>query len=386
MASRPSIVFLFDLDLPTVRPSRKLNGTSAQGEVEEESSSWSCASFFHHVSISILNHFSEKQANIQWGYRFYSSSNYQLTNKGCFADLTAQTLDDFENTLNVQYEQSSLPQTSPNHMTGASVLSRTLQDIISDYDWKTPSDSLTPTRKSRKTGKQLLDHNLQNLVFIFTEVPSDDSLASFCKLKQQEPSFKAVSDAVLPKELSKRFQDLQISLNFVDLCYNRKTVFSKIASSLKGAVINSAALVGSPFSFSQILQASCFIAEPSLQVCQSCQDLQLGSKVLLSISSWTIAVEVQCWDQTCSRSSLWSGFKTYVYNKNCCLYSFFFLCSSVEAVIGDIPVIKCVPISQSSIRSLLSLQDRSLYLLTSKSFSFPQSTRISWVCYDCQIF
>ena len=302
MASRPSIVFLFDLDLTSARASAsKKYGT----DIVDSDSSSSCALQLRQVSLNILNHFSEKQANIQWGYRFYSSSNYHLTNKARFVDLAAQTIEEFEEALNVRFEQSAAVSEAPlnHHMTGASVLSRTLQDIISDYEWKTPSDSLTPTRRGKKTGKQ--DHNLQNLVFIFTQVPSDEQLAAFCRL-DHEPTVKTVSEAVLPKELSKRFQDLQISLNFIDLAYCQKTLFSKIVGNLKGAVINFAALNASPFSFSQILQASsCNTEDHSIEECKSCFGLQLEHKVLLSISGDQIELQVQCWNNpTCSKSSL----------------------------------------------------------------------------------
>ena len=219
MASRPSIVFLYDLDLS----SSKLSGLkSASNNVEEETagSPNSCARFIRHISLNILNYFSEKHANVQWGYRFYSSSNYQLTNKARFIDLTAQTLEEFEEALNVRFEQNGIVKdgTHINQMSQAGVLNRTLQDIVSDYEWKTPSESLTPTRKGKKPGKQpLLDQNQQNLVFIFTKVPSEDSLVAFCQLNQPEDvSVKTVTDSMLPKELVKRFQEFQLSLNFID--------------------------------------------------------------------------------------------------------------------------------------------------------------------------
>ena len=219
MASRPSIVFLYDLDLS----SSKLSGLkSVSNNVEEETagSPNSCARFIRHISLNILNYFSEKHANVQWGYRFYSSSNYQLTNKARFIDLTAQTLEEFEEALNVRFEQNGIVKdgTHINQMSQAGVLNRTLQDIVSDYEWKTPSESLTPTRKGKKPGKQaLLDQNQQNLVFIFTKVPSEDSLVAFCQLNQPEDvSVKTVTDSMLPKELVKRFQEFQLSLNFID--------------------------------------------------------------------------------------------------------------------------------------------------------------------------
>ena len=185
MASRPSIVFLFDLDLPSVR-----SGNSLVNSDDDFPSQ--CIRLLRHV---VLNIFSEKQINIQWGYRFYSSSNYQLTNKARFVELTTQTVEEFEEALSVRFEQNNalVEGTTLNQMTGASVLNRTLQDIFSDYDWKTPSDSLTPTRKGKKAGKKL-DQSLQNLVFIITEVPTDEAIRSFCRFDsvQDELSVKSV--------------------------------------------------------------------------------------------------------------------------------------------------------------------------------------------------
>lgn len=84
-----------------------------------------------------------------------------------------------------------------------------------------------------------------------------------------------------------------------------KTTFKKIAGNLRGAVINSSA-IASPFSFSQILQASCITKENMVEDCKSCQLIQPDSKILLSISSSNLQVEVglQCWNTSCSRSSL----------------------------------------------------------------------------------
>lgn len=300
MASRPSIVFLFDLDLPSVR-----SGNSLVNSDDDFPSQ--CTRLLRHIVLNILNYFSEKQVNIQWGYRFYSSSNYQLTNKARFVDLTTQTVEEFEESLNVRFEQNSVltDGTCLNDMTPAGVLSRTLQDIISDYEWKPPSDSLTPTRKGKKSGKQL-DQSLQNLVFIFTEVPSDDAVSSFCKFSvRDELSIKAVTEAILPKELAKRFQEFQLSLNFIDLSHDKKTTFKKIAGNLRGAVINALSFT-SPFSFSQILQASCIAENVSLEICKSCQSLSLGSKVLvLAQNNQPIEFQVQCWNHSCSKSSLW---------------------------------------------------------------------------------
>lgn len=305
MASRPSIVFLFDLNIPSSKTGSKNIGELAGNEVElTDSPGSSLAIVYRHVALGILNFFSEKHTNIQWSYRFYSSSHYQLTNKARFVDLSTQTLDDFEEVLNVCLEQNAIKEVNLNHMSGAGVLSRTLQDVISDYDWKTPSDSLTPTRKGKKTGKQLLDHNPHNLVFILTEVPSDESLPTFCRLEHVEPSIKTISDAILPKELSKRFQELQISLNFLDLCYGQKAMLSKLVSNLRGAVINAAALYTSPFSFSQILQASYNTEDYSQEECKSCQHFKMDSKVMLTFCNDQVEFQVQCWNPKCSRSSL----------------------------------------------------------------------------------
>ncbi len=304
MASRPSIVFLFDLDLPSVR-----SGNSLVNSDDDFPSQ--CTRLLRHIVLNILNYFSEKQVNIQWGYRFYSSSNYQLTSKARFVDLTTQTVEEFEEALNVRFEQNNALVDGAdclNHMTAASVLSRTLQDIVSDYEWKTPSDSLTPTRKGKKAGKQL-DQSLQNLVFIFTEVPSDEALSTFCKFSvQDEPSIKAVTDAILPKELAKRFQEFQLSLNFIDLSHDKKTTFSKIAGNLRGAVISALSLT-SPFSFNQILQASCITEEISQEECWSCKNHSLGSKVFVTVlNDQPIELQVQCWNPNCTKSSLWYVF------------------------------------------------------------------------------
>lgn len=299
MASRPSIVFLFDSDLPSLR-----SGSSFVNGDEDFPSQ--CIRLLRQIVLNILNYFSEKQVNIQWGYRFYSSSNYQLTNKARFVDLTAQTVEEFEEALDVRFEQNSSStndRTCSNRMTGAAVLSRTLQDIISDYEWKPPSDSLTPTRKGKKAGKQL-DQSLQNLVFIITEVPSDEAISSFCNFNaHDEPSVKAVTEAFMPKELAKRFQEFQLSLNFIDLCHNQKSMFRKIASNMRGAVINATTLT-SPFSFSQILQASCYADESSLEKCVSCQTYSIGSRVFISVQDeHPIELWVQCWNSSCPQSS-----------------------------------------------------------------------------------
>ena len=325
MASRPSIVFLYDLDLSN----SKLCGRNSASNVDKDTeltagSPSSCARFIRHISLNILNYFSEKHANVQWGYRFYSSSNYQLTNKSRFIDLTAQTLEEFEESLNIRFEQNSVIKDGDhlNYMSGAAVLNRTLQDVISDYEWKTPSESLTPTRKGKKPGKQLLlQQNLQNLVFIFTQVPCDKSLASFCHLYQPEDvSVKTVTDSMLPKELVKRFQEFQLSLNFIDHSNQSvKSIFNKIVSNLRGSIINSSA-IASPFSFSQILQASCSIKENLVEECKTCQVVQPDAKIYFSIFSSNLQteVELQCWNPSCSRSSL--RYKFLFYPNYFCVY------------------------------------------------------------------
>lgn len=299
MAMRPSIVFLFDLDLPSVKSGNNLVNS-------DEDFRSQCIHLLRHIALNILNYFSEKQINIQWGYRFYSSSNYQLTNKASFVELTAHTVDEFEEALNVRFEQNNALSDGPcsSQMTGACVLSRTLQDVISDYDWKIPSDSLTPTRKGKKAGKQL-EQGLQNLVFIFTEVPDDEGIGSFCRFSaQDELSTKSITNAILPKELAKRFQEFQLSLNFIDLSNDKKEMFSKIASNLRGAVINALSLT-SPFSFSQILLASSFTEDDSQQKCCACQSLSIGSKtVVFVLNQEPIKFQVQCWNQGCTKSSL----------------------------------------------------------------------------------
>ena len=221
MATRPSIVFLFDLDLPSVRSGKSLVNSDDDFPLQ-------CIRLFRHVVLNILNCFSGgSQINIQWGYRFYSSSKYQLTNKARFVELTTQTVEAFEEALHVSFEQNNvfIEGATLNQMTGASVLSRTLQDIFSDYEWKTTSNALTPTRKRKRTGKQL-DQSLQNLVFIFTEVPTDEGISSFCRSSVQDElsTVKSVTDAILPKELAKCFQEFQLSLNFIDLSNDKKTI------------------------------------------------------------------------------------------------------------------------------------------------------------------
>jgi len=265
----------------------------------------SCAHLIRYVCLSILNYFSEKQVNIQWGYRFYSSSNYQLTSKARFIDLTSQSVEEFEETLDLHYEQNLPKSVAEVPYSGctskAGILNRTLQDIVSDFDWKTPTDTLTPTRRSKKTGKQL-DQNLQNLVFIFTQVPADNTISSFCQLEKHTQ--KLVTECILPKELTKRFHEFQLSLNFVDFDYAPKTIFDNIVQNFQGAMINPLALV-SPFSVGQIFKASRTVAPTSIEECLPCQTLQLTSKFFIQTTNQVkIELDVQCWNQMCSRSSL----------------------------------------------------------------------------------
>ena len=302
MASRPSIVFLFDLDLSKFKTQEK------NSEIENENHmdpSQSCAHLIRYVCLSILNYFSEKQVNIQWGYRFYSSSNYQLTSKAQFIDLTSQSVEDFEEALDLHYEQNlpnSVAEAPYSACTSkAGILNRTLQDIVSDFDWKTPTDTLTPTRRAKKTGKQL-DQNLQNLVFIFTQVPADDTIRSFCQLEKHTQ--KIVTECILPKELTKRFHEFQLSLNFVDFAYAPKTIFDNIVQNFQGSLINPLALA-SPFSVGQIFKASRTATPTSSEECLSCQTLQLTSKVFIQTTSLVkVELGVQCWNQMCTRSSL----------------------------------------------------------------------------------
>ena len=96
-----------------------------------------------------------------------------------------------------------------------------------------------------------------------------------------------------------------LSLNFIDLSNDAKTIFSKIASNLRGAVINALSFI-SPFSFSQILQASCFTEVNSKEICHSCQSLSLGSNtVVLVLNEQQFEFQLQCWNPGCIKSSLW---------------------------------------------------------------------------------
>ena len=312
MASRPSIVFLFDLDLSHSKKTSKYTKSAYDNDNEDTDNSQSCARLLRYICLSILNYFSEKQVNIQWGHRFYSSSNYQLTSKAGFVDLTSQSVEDFEETLDLRYEQNSVHSSSlePPYSaltSRAGILNRTLQDIVSDFDWKTPTDTLTPTRRAKKTRKQL-DQNLQNLVFIFTQVPNDDSIGAFCQFNgDQNPAQKLVTECVLPKELTKRFHEFQLSLNFVDFKSTAaKTVFERIVQNFQGAVINALSIT-SPFSVGQVFKASRTVqcTPEESQLCRMCQTLELTSKVVVETGrGLSIEFGVQCWNQTCSRSSL----------------------------------------------------------------------------------
>ncbi|XP_057381286.1 uncharacterized protein LOC130703854 [Daphnia carinata] len=352
MAVRPSIILLFDLDLLSHRSSNNL--VNSDDDFRSQ-----CIHLLRHIALNILNYFSEKQINIRWGYRFYSSSNYHLTNKASFVELTAYTVEEFEEALNVRFEQNNglTDGACFSQMTGACVLSRTLQDIISDYDWKAPSDSLTPTRKGKKAGKQL-EQGLQNLVFIFTEVPADEGIRSFCKFSvQDELSTKSITNAILPKELAKRFQEFQLSLNFIDFSNNMKTMFRKIANNLRGAVLNAQFLI-SPFSFSQILQASCFTEDDPPKECHFCQSLSLGSKIIVFVlNQEPIKFQVQCWNPGCIKSSL-------------CL----------ENTINK-TVINCKAVQKTSVPVVSFLNYESLFLLTSNSTLVPELClqKISWI-------
>ncbi|KAI9549955.1 hypothetical protein GHT06_005226 [Daphnia sinensis] len=353
MAVRPSIIFLFDLDLLSHKSSNNL--VNSDDDFRSQ-----CIHLLRHIALNILNYFSEKQVNIRWGYRFYSSSNYHLTNKASFVELTTHTVEEFEEALNVRFEQNNglTDGACFSQMTGACVLSRTLQDIISDYDWKAPSDSLTPTRKGKKTGKQL-EQGLQNMVFIFTEVPADEGIRSFCRFSvQDELSTKSITNAILPKELAKRFQEFQLSLNFIDFSNNNKTTFRKIANNLRGAVISAHFLI-SPFSFSQILQASSSTEDDCPKECHSCQTLSFGSKILVSVlNQEPIKFQVQCWNPGCAKSSL-------------CL----------EDTNINNTVINCKAVQKTSVPVTSFLNYESSYLLTSNNTLVPELRlqKISWI-------
>ena len=386
MASRPSIVFLFDLDLSNSKSKK-----NSEDDNENPSDPLhSCAHLIRYVCLSILNYFSEKQVNIQWGYRFYSSSNYQLTSKAQFIDLTSQSVEDFEETLDLHYEQSL-----PSSVAGApysactskaGILNRTLQDIVSDFEWKTPTDTLTPTRRTKKTGKQL-DQNLQNLVFIFTQVPADETISSFCQL--EKPTQKLVTECILPKELTKRFHEFQLSLNFVDFEYAPKTFFDNIVQNFQGAVINPLALI-SPFSVGQIFKALRTTTSTSTGECLHCQTLQLTSKVFIQTTN-LVKVEfgVQCWNQMCFRSSL--KYLKFLFNMSEIILMLICFFDSYD-VNFNIPVIKCVPVLSGPVPNRNLLRYETLYLLSSQKNLFeelhgPQVlwvNNISWIFFKMQ--
>ena len=305
MSLRPSVVFLYDLDLSN-------SSLSAIDEPKcdkntNHATEHSLTRLLRYVTLNILNHFTEKQVNIQWAYRFYCSSNYKHTNKAGFQDLTEHSLEEFEETLDVRYEQhTTLPpqeyESFNNCTSQAAILGRTLQDIATDFSWKAPTDSLTPTRKGKK-GKQL-QQNLNNLVFIFTQVPSDESIGSFCNLNNNQVlSPKAVMDCILTKDLVKKFNEFQLSLNFVDVTSSKKCLISKIATDLRGVVVSSTAFL-SPFSFNQIFQAARLTEDGSAQCCESCVQLNLSRRFYLQTANTITEVDVQCWSTTCSNSSL----------------------------------------------------------------------------------
>lgn len=298
MVSRPSVVFLFDTEL------------NLDGKLKDPNSSevnnvpWS--DVIRQVTFSILNNFYDKQNGTQWGYRFYTSSSYRLTAKTRFFDLTLQTLDDFEEAVNLNFEQKpDLPGDITSHtLSRASVLSRTLQDIVSDYDWKPPSDSLTPTRKGRKSGKSTVQESNQNqnLVFIFTELPTDGMLQNFCQLKnQQDVTLKAVTDAIFSRELVKRFQEFSITLNFIDFSASEKQLFSQLISNLNGAVLKATAFTSS-FSFQHILQASLLLSKSTKENGKCCDHPE---KITISVqysSRATLEFEAFCSDTLCLQS------------------------------------------------------------------------------------
>ena len=307
MSTRPSVVFLYDLDLIHSNY-RSLNGVEKRDSTHLHTAEPSFTSVLRLISLSILNHLTPKQANVQWAYRFYSSSYYKHTHKAGFQDLSEQSLEEFEESLNVCYEQHTSNGTpSSSGMSKAGILGRTLQDIATDFSWKTPTDSLTPTRKGRRNAKVPTEQNLHNLVFVFTEVPTDDSIGLFCNVNSNPPNLtpKAVMDCILTKDLLKKFNEFQLSLNFVDLSADsNKSFIIKIASDLRGAVVNSAALISS-FSFSQIFQAARATEQlqSSKDYCSNCQKLQLRPKFSMHIANILVEVDVQCWDPTCSGSS-----------------------------------------------------------------------------------
>lgn len=298
MVSRPSVVFLFDTELI-------LDGKLKESATSEVISV-SCTDVIRQVTFSILNNFYDKQNSTQWGYRFYTSSSYRLTNKSRFFDLSLQTLDEFEDSVNLNFEQKSdLVKDLPSQtLSKASVLSRALQDIVSDYDWKTPSDSLTPTRKGRKLGRNVVQESNQNqnLVFIFTEIPNDGMLQDFCQLKSQhDVTLKAVTDAIFSRELVKRFQEFSISLNFIDFSANEKNLFSQLISNLNGAVLKAKAFL-SPFSFQHVLQASHLLCKPPKESANHCDHLDNINISVQYSSNTSLNFEAFCSDSFCLQS------------------------------------------------------------------------------------
>ena len=307
MSFRPSIVLLFYLDLLLIdeRDSRRDVIDDGLSSVADN-----VACRLRRLSNRILNDVSEKQGNIQWGYRFYSSCSYQHTNKAGFQDLNKQSLDDFEEALEARFEQrqqqSSTSCKEVGKMSRAAVLGRTLQDIATDYDWKTKADTLTPTRKQggKKLGKRE-ETSLQNCVFIFTRVPSDNDLAAFCNFPAGKAvDKKIVGDSFLAKDLVKKFNELNLVLSFVDYSHpSQCRIFSEIAVNLRGAVIDSRALLSS-FSFSHIINACS--KRPNVdtkQLCYTCQTLKLSSLITLKIGNSYMQANVQCCSHNCCLSS-----------------------------------------------------------------------------------
>jgi hypothetical protein len=89
------------------------------------------------------------------------------------------------------------------------------------------------------------------------------------------------------------------------LSNDKKTIFRKNAGNLRGAVINALSFT-SPFSFSQILQASCLAEGYSKEMSSSFQSLSLGSKtVTLVLNEQEIEFQLQCWNPSCIKSSIW---------------------------------------------------------------------------------